>query len=132
MKFRAPNGERTRRPHAGFTLAEVLAALVFMAIVIPVAVEGLQVATRAAQMGVRRAAAARVGERVLNELVATGQWRRGSQSGEAAEGTDVYRWDARVDSWQQAPLRLLTVRVVFPVQGEEYALYLATLVDASQ
>ena len=51
MKF------RTRTPHcktpgvnfrrAGFTLAEVLAALAFMAIVIPVAVQGLRIASRA-------------------------------------------------------------------------------------
>src|SRR2546427_2640107 len=40
-----------RRKHAGaFTLAEVLAALAFMAIVIPVAVNGLRVANRAGQV----------------------------------------------------------------------------------
>lgn len=128
MKFRTHSVER----RAGFTLAEVLAALVFMAIVIPVAVEGLHVATRAGQMGLRRTAAARVGERVLQELVATGQWRRGSQSGEVAEGTDVYRWESRLDSWQQGALRVLTVRVTFPLQGREYAVHLSTLVDASQ
>ena len=33
---------------AGFTFAEVLAALVFMAIVIPVALQGISVASRAA------------------------------------------------------------------------------------
>ena len=40
-------GARSRRSAAGFTLAEVMAALVFMAIVIPVALEGLSIATRA-------------------------------------------------------------------------------------
>ena len=34
-----------RRAEAGFTLAEVLAALAFMAIVIPVAVDGLRIAS---------------------------------------------------------------------------------------
>jgi hypothetical protein len=39
---------------AGFTPAEVLAALVFMAIVIPVAVEGLRVAFSRPGGGLRR------------------------------------------------------------------------------
>ena len=36
-----------KKRDAGFTLAEVLAPLVFMAIVIPVAVKALQIANRA-------------------------------------------------------------------------------------
>ena len=54
---------------SGFTLAEVLAALVFMAIVIPVALSGLSVASRAGEVSVRKAEAALVAERVLNENV---------------------------------------------------------------
>src|SRR5436190_13357159 len=54
-----------------FTLAEVLAALAFMAIVIPVAVNGLRVANLAGQVGQRKAVAARIAERVLNEYTTT-------------------------------------------------------------
>lgn len=127
MRCRLPNDKSL----AGFTLAEVLAALLFMAIVIPVAVEGLQVAVRAAQMGTRRTEAARVGERVLQELVVTGQWRRGAQSGQVTEGTRTYEWQSRLDPWLDGRLRLLTVQVRFPVQGREYEVYLSTVVDAS-
>ena len=58
---------------AGFTLAEVLAALLFMAVVIPVAVDGLRVASRASVLGQRKAVAARIAESVLNEQVVASQ-----------------------------------------------------------
>src|SRR6187401_1688498 len=46
-----------KRVRAAFTLVEVLAALAFMAIVIPVAVDGLRVANLAGQVGQRKAVA---------------------------------------------------------------------------
>ena len=63
MRF-APSSSNVKRRRAAFTLAEVLAALLFMAIVIPVALEGLRIASLAGQVGERKAAAARVAERV--------------------------------------------------------------------
>src|SRR2546429_9589111 len=62
---------------AAFTLAEVLAALLFMAIVIPVALEGMHVATRAGSVAVRKREAARVAERILNESIITTNWNNG-------------------------------------------------------
>ena len=65
---------------SAFTLIEVLAALVFMAVVIPVAVEGLRVASRAGEVGRRKAVAGRIAESMLNELIVTGQLRSGTSS----------------------------------------------------
>lgn len=127
----AARGVRARRACGGFTLAEVLAALVFMAIVIPVALQGLRVASLAGQLGVRRAAAARVAERVLGELVLTGQWQQGVQSGTYAEGYQEYRWECRLDPWLEGSLRVLTVRVTVPVQGQDYEVALSTIVDTT-
>ena len=76
-----------KRCSAGFTLVEVLAALAFMAIVIPVAVEGLRIANLAGQVGQRKAAAARIAERVMNELFVTGQLRSTISRGVVQEGT---------------------------------------------
>jgi type II secretory pathway pseudopilin PulG len=114
------------RTKAAFTLAEVLAALVFMAIVIPVAVEALRVANRAGQVGLRKAAAARVGERVLNELLVSGQVQRG-HSGVTREGDLEYRWNLRTESWSEDAMSLVTVQVFFPVQGLDYDVRLSTL-----
>ena len=63
--------DRTSRPRrrAAFTLVEVLASLLMMAIIIPVAIEGMSVASRVGMLGQRKAAAMRVAERVINEVL---------------------------------------------------------------
>lgn len=110
-------------------MAEVLAALMFLAIVIPVAVQALRVASLAGQVGDRKVVAARVADRVLNELLVTGQWQRSAQNGVAREALQDYRWSMRQESWNQTSLRLVTVQVFFPVQGQDYDVQLSTIVD---
>jgi type II secretory pathway pseudopilin PulG len=116
---------------AGFTLAEVLAALVFMAIVIPVAVQGLRIASLAGQVAERKAVAARIADRMLNELVVTGQWQTSNQSGSRFEGVHEFTWRAVNDPWELGVLRVLNVEVFFQVQGQEYDVRLSTLIDPS-
>ena len=65
----------------GFTLAEVLAALLFMAIVVPVAMEGLHIASLAGAVAQRKSEAARIAQRVLNESLVTTNWSQSLQSG---------------------------------------------------
>ncbi len=118
------------RRRSAFTLAEVLAALAFMAIVIPVAVQGIQIASRAGQVGIRKATAARIADRVLNELDVTGQLLGGTQNGVVREGGREYAWRMDSQSWlEAAELDVVTIRVAFEVQGEEYDVQLSTLVD---
>ncbi len=138
MKFKptprpTSHGNRTR---AGFTFAEVLAALLFMAIVLPVAVEGVRIANLAGQVSERKTAATRIAQNYLNELKVTGQRQRGVLNGTVQEAAYQYRWVARVEPWTQiggttATLRLLTVEVFFLVQGREYEVRIATLIDAA-
>jgi len=130
MKFK-PTHHPTRAKISAFTLAEVLAALAFMAIVIPVAVEGLRIANLAGQVSQRKAVAMRVAERVLNEMVVTGQARGSAQNGTLQEGFQQYRWSIRTEPWPEDAMRLVTVQVVFPVQGRDYDVHLSTLVDNS-
>ena len=119
------------RSSSGFTLAEVLAAVLFMAIVIPVAVEGLRVANLAGQVGTRKAVAARIGDNMINELIATGEYTRAPQQGTVVEGAYQYSWDTRLDTWSYGTLKLFSVRVSFPVQGQDYDVRLSTLVDTT-
>src|ERR1051325_8381527 len=88
----APIRRSALRGQAAFTLAEVLAALLFMAIVIPVALQGLRVASRAGSVSERKAVGARLAERKLNELLVTGQWQSASQKGTGQEGVETYAW----------------------------------------
>lgn len=114
-----------------FTLAEVLAALAFMAIVIPVAVEGLRVANLAGQVGLRKATAARIADRVLNEWLINGQAQSATRSGVIQEGVLEYRWSIRTQPWNQDTMRLITVQVSYTVQGAEHDVRVSTLVDNS-
>lgn len=122
-----------RRLQGGFTLAEVLAALVFMAIVIPVAVQGLRIASRAGSVSERRAVAVRLAENKLNELIVTGQWQSAAQRGTIEEGWRSYDWRFLSESWSEdGAMRLVTVEVIVPVQGQDYEVRVSTLVDATQ
>jgi type II secretory pathway pseudopilin PulG len=112
-----------------FTLMEVLAAMLFMAIVIPVALHGMRIASRAGEVGQRKAVAARICERVINEVLVTGQYLQSSQNGVIQEGMKEYNWVMSVDPWEYGTLRTLTVQVTYMVQNQEYEVHLSTLVD---
>lgn len=134
MRFRptTPRSCAGSRRQAGFTLAEALAALAFLAIVIPVAVHAIQVASLAGQVADRKSAAARVADRLLNEAIVTGQWKQSTASGTVEEGNRQFRWNLQSQSWDKDSLRLLTLQVRYQVQGKDYDVRLSTLVDNNQ
>lgn len=127
MKFK-PFQRHARRARAAFTLAEVLAALAFMAIVIPVAIEGMRTANLAGQVGQRKAVAGRIADRVLNEWL-VGQSQGAAQSGTVHEGALQFRWSIRVQAWNQDSMRLATVKVDYTVQGNPYDVQMSTLLS---
>lgn len=120
-----------KRTRAGFTLAEVLAAMMFMAIVIPVAVAALRTASQVGVISSRKAVACRVAERVLNEAIVTGTVQKASQNGTIRERGLDYRWTLNVEPSGLDTLREATVEVTFPAQGRDYDVSLTTLVDTS-
>ena len=127
----ARNGEDTR----AFTLAEVLAAMVFMAILIPVALEGLSIASRAGEVAARKSEAGLVAEKILNEKIATTNWNTSGQSGTVRQGIRDFRWKLNNEAWNQdssqSGMRLLSVEVTFEAQGRDYTLRMSTLADSS-
>lgn len=124
------NNQRRART-AAFTLAEVLAALVFMAVLIPVVVECLHVASLSGEVAERKTEAARVAERILNESIVTTNWNQSSQNGTANDGIRQFDWTLQNEPWNQDPIRLLTVQVKYQVQGQDYKVQLSTLADGS-
>jgi len=129
-------GIRTTNHLSAFTLAEVLAALLFLAIVIPVALEGMHVASRAGSVAVRKREAARVAERILNESLVTTNWNNGgSQVGAVVEGIRQFQWTLRNEPWNvdqnTSTMRLLSVEVTYAAQGQNYSVRLSTLVDSA-
>ena len=124
--FCKPGAERGRR---AFTLVEVLAALLFMAILLPVTVNAVRVASRAGQVGDRKATATRLAERVMNELLVTGGLAQNNASGQIEERDRSYEWRMRSESWAEGRMNLVTVTVSYEVQGQTYDVSLATLYD---
>jgi type II secretory pathway pseudopilin PulG len=130
MKFATKPTSAPPRGVDAFTLAEVLAALVFMAIVIPVALQGLQIASRAGTVAERKREAARVAERVLNESIVTTNYFQAVSSGTVLEAEREYRWTLRTEAWTESAMQLLSVEVTFPVQGQDYTVPMSTLVSS--
>jgi hypothetical protein len=118
----------SRRGRAAFTLAEVLAALLFLAIVIPAVVEALHVAGLGGEVAARKSAAVRVADRILNESLVTTNWNNGTQSGTTGEGALQFRWTLTSQSWTEDPgMQLVTAEVTYSAQGKDYAVKLSTL-----
>lgn len=113
---------------AGFTFAEVLAAMVFMAIVIPVAIQAMRIASRAGVVAERKNVAVQLADSLLNELVVTGEWMSARQSGTFGEEHAGYEWHLASENWGRDNLRLLTIEVIYEVQNREHSVLLSTLV----
>ena len=126
---------------AAFTLAEVLAAMLFLAIVIPTAVEALHISSLAGEVAARKGAAARIADRVLNESLVMTNWTGSGQNGRVAEGAIDYRWTLSVQDWPQQGqgqvsqmnslirMDMLTAEVFFQAQGRDYSVTLSTLAN---
>ena len=111
-------------------MAEVLAALLFMAIVIPVAMQGLRIASLAGEVAERKSAAARIAERVLNENVVTTNWNQSLQSGVISENGRQFNWTLRNEAWNANPMQLVTVEVTFAAQDKNYSVRMSTLASS--
>jgi Tfp pilus assembly protein PilV len=129
VQLRAGTRQARRLSHcAAFTLAEVLAAMLFLAIVIPAAVEAMHLASLAGEVAARKGAAARVADRILNESLVTTNWSNGTQSGTTSEGALDLRWTLTSQSWpQDSALQVVTAEVKFTAQGKDYSVKLNTL-----
>ena len=134
MTLNPPTAARASR-RSGFTLAEVLAALLLMAIVIPVALQGMHIASMAGEVGQRKMIAARIGNKVLNELKVTAQLQNTGQSGVVLDHGLSFRWTVKNQAWTEDTLSQMTVATVtvsFLAQGRSYEVHLSTLVAPPQ
>ena len=113
---------------SAFTLAEVLAALLFLAIVIPAAVEAMHIASLAGEVAARKGGAARVADRILNESLVLTNWGNGTQNGTTSEGAQEFRWKLASQGWpQDSAMQVVTAEVTFSAQGKDYTVKLSTL-----
>ena len=121
-----------RRGRRGFTLVETLAAMLFMAIVIPVAVRGVMLANRAGVVAERTRVASQLADTLLTETIVAELWRDGSQEGDFEEEWPGYRWVLDTEAWDEDSMRVVWVEILFDVQDREYSVRLSTLAAEEQ
>jgi type II secretory pathway pseudopilin PulG len=130
----------------------MLVALALMAIVIPVVIQALRIASLSGEVSQRKALAARVAERVLNEAVLTSQGNQSGQKGTEHVGPFQFQWTLRDEPWNPLTtvqtvntagginhgvvnannIHQLSVDVTFPAQSQSFAVHLSTLVNVAQ
>jgi type II secretory pathway pseudopilin PulG len=117
--------------HNGFTFVEVLAALVFLGILIPVVVSALTISNRAAVVAERSTIAMQLGENRLSELMLQDAWTTAESRGDFGQEWPGYRWELKRQDWQSGAMTELTLDVFFAVQGQEHEVRLTTLANES-
>ncbi len=90
---RCPRSRR-RLCRQGFTLIEVLATMVLLALVLPAAMRGATIALATASAAKHRTEAATLAQAKLNELVALGEWNQ-SQTGDFSPLHPEYKWSVQ-------------------------------------
>ena len=127
MNARIAGETKTRRP-GGFTFVEVLAALVFLAILLPTVMHGFSICTRAGAAAERTAIAGQLAENRMSELMLNDAWISAEQRGEFGPEFPGYRYQVEQTNWEIDNMTKLTVHVFFQVQGQERDVALTTLV----
>jgi len=133
-QYESLTANSTRRFHAqrGFTFAEVLAAMVFAAIVIPAAIHGLTIANRAGVAAERTRIAAQLAGNLLNEMIVTDEWRSSKQKGDFGLDWPGYRWVLTDEAWPVDAMRIVSITVFYMVQDREYSVCLRSLAEEEE
>ena len=122
-----PRTKRGRR-RGGFTFVELLATVVFMGIVLPVAMRTIGLCTQLAGRARKEMEAASLASVKLTELVASEEWDSGARTGEFDDWPG-YRWSVDVLRWPESTdVEQLEVTVTWQALGRNRELVLTTLV----
>ncbi len=124
-------GGQSRR--AGFTFVEVLAAMLFLAIVVPAIVTALTLSNRASEMTDRGTTAGQLAENKLDEMLIGNAWQGASNTGgDCGADFSGFRWALTQEPWTgdaKAALTQLKVEIFYKTQGAEHSVALTTLVS---
>ena len=113
-----------------FTLVEVLATVLLISIVIPVAMRGISLSTRLAGHSKRQIQAVYLAKSKLAELIASENWKNASKSGNFGTDWLDYEWQLETKEWQIDSVVQLDLRVSWDkvTRLEKRSVALSTLV----
>jgi len=115
----------------GFTLAEVLAALLLMSIVLPSIMYGVTLAGKVADQSRRRTEAAGLAQMEMATILANQTWQNGNQSGDFGTDWPDYSWTANAAAWpgdtEDAGIDEIDLTVTWTVGGKKNSVVLCSL-----
>lgn len=118
---------RSTNLHRGFTLAEVLATIAVMAIVLPVIMQAVSISTALASATRLRAQGTYLAEMKLADLLSSGQLQTAELSGDFGAEWPGFKWEAEVSDWDEPDLRQVQLYVTWFWRGQDRQVVLSTL-----
>jgi prepilin-type N-terminal cleavage/methylation domain-containing protein len=115
------------RMERGFTLIEVLAAILLIGIVVPVAMHGISGALGAADTAHHTAEAAELGEQQLNQMIADGTITTAS-SGDFGAAYPAYSWTMQTNQ-RDYGVSELVMTITWNASGGQRSLKLSTMLS---
>jgi prepilin-type N-terminal cleavage/methylation domain-containing protein len=129
MSDMRPDRTTTTRKHpGGFTFIELLATVVLIGLIMPVAMHSIGLCTRMAGLSRKQVEAASLAKMKLTELTVTGDWQNGNQKGDFGTDWPGYQWSAMLTNWTDTSVRQLDLTVSWQLAGSQRKLTLSTLV----
>jgi type II secretory pathway pseudopilin PulG len=119
------------RSSRGFTFVELLATMVFIAVLLPTALRGIALCTTIAGDSRKQIEAAALARTQLTDLIVTGDWENGARNGDFGSEWPGYKWTCDVSNWTEATnvsLRQVDVTVTWSSRNTTKKLTLSTLV----
>lgn len=107
---------------------ELLATMVLIGLIMPVAMHGIALCTQLAGQSERQIEAAGLAKTKLTELVATENWQSGDQRGDFGTDWPDYEWSASLSDWTDSTVQQLDVTVYWAARGIDREITLSTLV----
>ncbi|MHC4220864.1 MAG: type II secretion system protein [Planctomycetota bacterium] len=115
---------------SGFTLIEILATFVLIAIILPVAMKGISLATNMASDSKRKVEATTLAKFKLTEITTDQLWEQGTASGDFSPDWPNYKWEMLVSTWTDASARQVDLLVSWDARQQQRSIILTTLVYA--
>jgi prepilin-type N-terminal cleavage/methylation domain-containing protein len=132
-----PNARYQRRNRRGFTLIEVLATLLVMAIALPAIMECINISNRVASIAKKKTEAAGLAHAQLSQILADQTWQQGGSSGnfsEMGKEYENYSWSLNVQPWTlddtELSLEELDLTVTWIDHGHESSVVLSSMAYA--
>ena len=121
----------TAKPHrmGGFTFIELLATVVLIGIIMPVAMHTIALCASLGGQARRQIEAVSLARTRLTELTASDEWKTSEKAGDFGDDWPGYRWTAEVLNWTDSTLNQLDLTVFWQSHGKERSVTLSTLVN---